>query len=154
MILKAYPTPTSTPTPTPTRTPTPTPTRTPTLTRTPTSITHPIIPGYNYHCAIYNNGTLLLCATVSRTEASSLDGDPVTVTARYIVSGRPVSNATINMTWYYYGLVQTCQATTNSNGIASCTKSTPWVGTRTYTVSISVSAGGISTSTSFVSTYY
>jgi competence protein ComEC len=155
VILK-QPTPTPTPTNTPTNTPTPTytsvstftqtptPTRTPTSTPTSTPTTPPPPVGDNVVCK--RSGAAQICGWVS-------DGSPsqyttVTVYGRLLINNIGQPNLTMNTTWHYKTTTSYCSGTTDSSGVASCSRyiSGASVG---YRVNVDVSIGGYTATTWF-----
>jgi hypothetical protein len=136
-----------TPTPTPTVTPTPSPTLTPTPTATPTSTPAPAATptnAANIHCT--NAGADQLCAWVSNPDPQRYTN--VAVYSRLYRSAAPVANRLITTTWHYKTTtpVETC--TTGANGLASCVRNIGGASPG-YTVVVDVSAGSISTYTTF-----
>jgi len=145
------PTKTSTPTPTATATNTPTPSATPTSTTTPTKTSTPTptataapLPGENEVCR--DIGNVQICGSVSNATPSQYS--TVTVYGRYLVNGAGEAGHTMDTTWHYKTTTSYCSGTTNSNGIAQCSRS---IGRASigYRVNVDVEINGYKVTTWF-----
>lgn len=107
----ATPAPVSTPTPVPTAVPTDTPTATPPPTSTPTPTATPKPAG--------------LILQPSMGQPAYAPGDNAVVNARVTNDGAPVANSHIYVTVLFPGQSETCMATTDATGFASCSVVVP-----------------------------
>ena len=132
-------TPTSTVTRTPTLTPTSTatPTTTPTQTRTPTPVPTPS--GTNVDCNDFGN--VQVCAWVS--DGTPTRNSTVAVYGRLYVNGQPVSSLPMHAVWHYATTSPSCDGTTGTSGIASCSRSigNATIG-RTVTINVTITYNG------------
>jgi hypothetical protein len=118
---------------------TPVPTATPHSTSTPSAFT-------GQHVVCHQNGSAQICASVSNGSPSQYTD--VTVNGRLLISGAGQGGLTMDTTWHYKTTTSYCSATTNTNGVASCTRyiSGATIG---YQVNIDVTIDGYTATTWF-----
>ncbi len=113
---------------------------------TATPVPVPAVPqsGFNAKCS--QSGAAQICASVSN--ASPQQNTIVTIYGRLLINGVGQTGLPMNTTWEYKGASSTCFGTTDSTGSASCGRDISRA-TKGYTVSVTVSIGDYSVTTSF-----
>jgi hypothetical protein len=147
LIVRQPPATTPTQTVTPTATPTLTPTATATPTQTPTATTTPIPTPAGTNVVCNANGAVQICAWVSQGTPSR--GSVVTVYGRLLSAGVGQAAQTLTATWHYKTTTASCQGSTGSSGLASCSRN---IGQATvgYRVNVTVVIAGYQATTWFV----
>jgi hypothetical protein len=97
----------------------------------------PPMPGANQVCKDFGN--VQICASVSKATPSQYSS--VTVYGRYLVNGGGDAGHTMDTTWHYKTTTSHCSGTTNTNGIAHCSRSIGRA-TKGYRVNVDVKIAG------------